>query len=70
MSLARSINLKNNKIDYSLSKVYEKEDEKEKLSELAKQALIDKGLHEDLRYVNRVNYELSIIIKMGFANYY
>ena len=70
MSLARSINLKINKIDYSLPKVYENEDENEKLSELAKQALIDKGLHEDLRYVNRVNYELSIIIKMGFANYY
>ena len=70
MKLANSINIKINKINFSLPKVYEHEDENEKLTSLANQALEEKGLHLDLNYVNRVNYELSIIIKMGFANYY
>ena len=67
MNMAKDISLKINKVDFSLPSLYENANSK--LEELALSALKGKGLLDE-KYVSRANYELSVINKMGFANYY
>ena len=66
--LIDSINLKISKVNYSLPEITDNPDEK--IKELSLVGLKQLGLYNNSDYVNRVNYELSIISKMGFSNYY
>ena len=69
MALANSINLKLNKINYSLPIVYKDVDPNEKLKELALDGLKRLNLSGNV-YIERMEYELKVISKMGFSNYY
>lgn len=68
MSFASSVSLKINKVNFSLPKLYENSDEK--LKELCEVALEKLSLNHNQTYVDRMNYELSVVTKMGFSNYY
>ena len=68
MSFASSVSLKINKVNFSLPKLYENSDEK--LKELCEVALERLSLNHNQTYVDRMNYELSVVTKMGFSNYY
>ena len=68
MNFANSISLKINKVDFSLPKLYENSDEK--LKELCLSSLERLSLNNNQDYVDRMNYELSVVTKMGFSNYY
>lgn len=69
MNFAKGVSLKIGKINFSLPLVYPNDNPNEKLIELAKEGLKNKNLESDI-YLKRLNYELKIIIEMGFANYY
>lgn len=68
-NLAKSIDLKINKIDYKLPDITN-ENSDEVLLKKANESLKEKGLETNQEYIDRVNYEYSIISKMGFSNYY
>lgn len=68
-NLAKTIDLKINKIDYKLPQI-DKQDSDSLLLKMSLEALKRKNLDSDSKYVDRVNYEFSIISKMGFSNYY
>lgn len=65
---ASSISLKISKVNFSLPIIYENSNEK--LEELAFDKLNELNLNCKEEYVERCKYELSIVNKMGFANYY
>lgn len=68
MIFANSVSLKINRVNFSLPKIYENSDEK--LKELCLQSLENKSLSHNQEYIDRMNYELSVVTKMGFSNYY
>ena len=68
VSFANSVSIKINKVDFSLPVIYENSDRK--LEELAFAKLNELNLSENQKYLDRTRYELSIVTKMGFSNYY
>lgn len=66
---ANSINLKINKIDFSLPDSEKSNDFNKLLTDKAKKSLENKKLLDN-KHLERLDYELNIINKMGFAKYY
>lgn len=66
--LIENISLSINKVLFSLPQVFLNPNEE--LLRQAKNGLKAKKLNEEKEYVERLNYELEVIISMGFANYY
>jgi len=66
--LANKINLELTKVSYSLPVLCDNPNEK--LKELATASLINKKLDGIKEYQDRLAYELDVIFKMGFSNYY
>ena len=64
--LINLVNLKITKVDFSLPQI--KLDKT--LKELSLERLKELSLDNNQQYLDRINYEISIIEKMGFENYY